>query len=154
MTVNDLFNSKDCLEISIELANKIGLNNAIIYTEIRKAKKENHIDLFSKQDLIFVKEKYLPFFSIKTIQRSLEFLLDKGYIKSRKIKPEEAKEIVLRNKNNCKFKCEWCGCGCNVINEHHYPIPKSMGGVKTVKICQNCHYEFHSLCKISRKDGV
>ena len=56
MTVNDLFNSKDCLEISIELANKIGLNNAIIYTEIRKAKKENHIDLFSKQDLIFVKE--------------------------------------------------------------------------------------------------
>ena len=40
MTVNDLFNSKDCLEISIELANKIGLNNAIIYTEIRKLKKK------------------------------------------------------------------------------------------------------------------
>ena len=58
------------------------------------------------------------------------------------------------NKSNPKFKCEWCGCGCNVINEHHYPIPKSKGGTDIVKICPNCHSEFHSLYKISRKGGV
>ena len=49
--------------------------------------------------------------------------------------------MVLKNKSNPKFKCEWCGCGCNIINEHHYPIPKSMGGTKIVRICPNCHSE-------------
>jgi hypothetical protein len=154
MTVKDLFNSKNTLQVDIGLAEQIGLHNSVVYTEIKKAKKENSIDLFNKQDLAFVQKRYLPFFSIKTIQRSLGFLLDKGYITADRIKPEEAKEIVLKNKHNCKFKCEWCGCGCNVINEHHYPIPKSMGGTKIVRICPNCHYEFHSLYKISRKDGV
>ena len=140
MTVKDLFNSKNTLQVDIGLAEQIGLHNSVVYTEIKKAKKENNIDLFNKQDLAYVQKRYLPFFSIKTIQRSLSFLLDK--------------EIVLKSKHNCKFKCEWCGCGCNVINEHHYPIPKSMGGTKIVRICPNCHYEFHSLYKISRKDGV
>ena len=77
-----------------------------------------------------------------------------GYIEAETLTPEKAKEMVLKNKSNPKFKCEWCGCGCDVINEHHYPIPKSMGGTKIVRICPNCHYEFHSLYKISRKDGV
>lgn len=154
MTVKDLFNSENTLQVDIELAEQIGLRNAIVYTEIKKAKRENGIDLFDKQYLSFTQRERLPFFSTKTIQRSLEFLLSKGYMTSSKINQEEVKEIVLKNKRNCKFKCEWCGCGCNVINKHHYPTPKSMGGTEIVNICPNCHYEFHSLYKIGRKDGV
>ena len=77
-----------------------------------------------------------------------------GYIEVETLTSEKAKEMVLKNKSNPKFKCEWCGCGCNIINEHHYPIPKSMGGTKIVRICPNCHYEFHSLYKINRKGGI
>jgi hypothetical protein len=151
MTVKNLFNSKNTLQVDIELAEQIGLHNAIVYTVIKNAKIENSIDLFDKQYLFFIQRERLPFFSTKTIQRSLEFLLSKGYVVLSETSPEEAKEIVLKNKRNCKFKCEWCGCGCNVINKHHYPIPKSMGGANLVNICPNCHCEFHSLYKIGGK---
>lgn len=57
---------------------------------------------------------------------------------------EEVKELVLKRKNT-GFTCEWCGCKTIAIQYHHYPIPKHKGGTKTVKICPNCHYEFHAL---------
>ena len=59
---------------------------------------------------------------------------------------EKAKEIVLKNKNK-GFICEWCGCKTNAIQEHHFPIPKSKGGKDIVKICPNCHYEYHLIIK-------
>lgn len=68
-----------------------------------------------------------------------------GYISENTLSYEEIKEIVLKEKENAKFVCEWCGRKCNILNEHHYPIPKSKGGTETVKICPNCHAEFHSV---------
>ena len=154
MNLDDLFDSNDKIQIYPELAKEIGLHNSVVYSEIIKATNENNIDLSNKQDLIFIQKKYLPFLSVSTIQRSIVFLKNNGYIEVETLTSEKAKEMVLKNKSNPKFKCEWCGCGCNVINEHHYPIPKSMGGTKIVRICPNCHYEFHSLYKISRKGGI
>lgn len=57
---------------------------------------------------------------------------------------------VLKNKKMKglgygSLTCTWCGVNTVVLHEHHYPIPKSKGGTKTVSICPNCHYEFHSL---------
>ena len=43
--------------------------------------------------------------------------------------------------------CEWCNCKTVVLHKHHYPIPKSEGGTKTVSICPNCHHEFHYFSK-------
>lgn len=76
---------------------------------------------------------------------SFEKLRKLGYISESKLSYEQIKEIVLKEKENAKFVCEWCGCKCNILNEHHYPIPKSKGGTETVKICPNCHAEFHSV---------
>ena len=154
MNLDDLFDSKDKIRLYPKLAKEIGLHNSIVYSEIIKASNENRIDLSNKQDLIFIQKKYLPFFSVSTIQRSIVFFKNYWYIVVDTLTSEKAKEMVLKNKSNPKFKCEWCGCGCNVINEHHYPIPKSMGGTKIVRICPNCHYEFHSLYKTSRKGGI
>lgn len=42
-------------------------------------------------------------------------------------------------------RCEWCKCSTVVTHAHHYPISRSRGGKKTVRVCPNCHYEFHRL---------
>ena len=63
--------------------------------------------------------------------------------------PERAKLLVMQRKWHGD-KCEWCGCKTYALQEHHYPVPKCKGGVKTVMICPNCHAEYHLLFK----DGV
>lgn len=40
MTVKDLFNSKNTLQVDIGLAEQIGLHNSVVYTEIKKLKKK------------------------------------------------------------------------------------------------------------------
>lgn len=55
---------------------------------------------------------------------------------------ETIKNETLQNKETGE-KCEWCGCMTSVIHEHHHPIPKRLGGTSVVRICSNCHAEFH-----------
>lgn len=83
--------------------------------------------------------------SISSLSNGFKRLKSFGYIKEKHLSYEQIKKIVLEEKENAKFVCEWCGCKCNILNEHHYPIPKSKGGTETVKICPNCHSEFHSV---------
>lgn len=59
---------------------------------------------------------------------------------------EEAKNLVMKRKGQGN-KCEWCGSKTFALQEHHYPIPKSKGGTKTVSICPTCHYEYHLIIK-------
>ena len=40
-------------------------------------------------------------------------------------------------------KCQWCGILTSVLHKHHYPISKCNGGNEIVRICPNCHHEFH-----------
>lgn len=50
-------------------------------------------------------------------------------------------------------KCEWCGKTTSAIHKHHHPIPKRLGGQRTVNICPNCHCEFHKREYESTKQG-
>lgn len=128
------------------LAKEIGLNGAIVLSAIELYRKEN-----SKKNNVIdykcIQGKYLPFYSICTISRIVKRLVDTGYLDKIKMTPEQIKNMVIQNKNFPLFSCEWCGCGCNILHEHHYPTPKRLGGTKTVKICPNCHYEFHAISK-------
>ena len=45
------------------------------------------------------------------------------------------------------YCCAWCKSDTLVLHEHHYPIPKSEGGTDIVKLCPNCHAEYHYLEK-------
>ena len=56
---------------------------------------------------------------------------------------QQIKDAVLGEKEKADKVCEWCGCKTTVLHRHHYPIPKRLGGTKTVNICSNCHAEFH-----------
>lgn len=56
----------------------------------------------------------------------------------------EAKIPQALNLDNTK-QCQWCKCQTKVINQHHFPIPKSEGGGDVVEICPNCRFEYHAL---------
>ena len=59
---------------------------------------------------------------------------------------EQAKELVLQRKGQGD-SCEWCGTKTFALQEHHYPIPRYKGGKETVRICPNCHSEYHLILK-------
>ena len=72
-------------------------------------------------------------------------LLKKGAIKA----IDTDMEKYLRNKNLSGFgvgnkKCAWCGIRTAVLDRHHYPVPKRLGGKQIVEVCPNCHREFHA----------
>jgi hypothetical protein len=56
--------------------------------------------------------------------------------------------ILLKNKKLSglgygTLVCEWCKVSTTVLHKHHYPISKKFGGDEVVRICPNCHNEFH-----------
>ena len=56
------------------------------------------------------------------------------------------REFTIKNSHK-GLKCEWCGNESYILQQHHYPIPRSKGGTNIVNICPNCHYTYHSLIK-------
>jgi hypothetical protein len=52
---------------------------------------------------------------------------------------------LIKNKINHLYECSWCLSQSYVIHAHHHPIRKCNGGIQTIKICANCHFEFHYL---------
>jgi hypothetical protein len=83
-------------------------------------------------------------FSRSTICRYLK------RINFQELTQEQIKEISLNLEKN--KTCEWCNELTSTIEEHHYPIPKRNGGIEVVKICPNCHSNFHKV-ETSRNKG-
>ena len=84
-----------------------------------------------------------PKITISRIKKELKKL---GYIEEETFDPYQAQNKVIREKNS-GITCEWCGYKTNAIQEHHFPIPKCKGGKEVVKICPNCHFEYHRIMK-------
>jgi hypothetical protein len=86
-------------------------------------------------------------FSKVAIARMKRRLHKRGLLSGKPtITPQELKKISIEKSHNGD-KCEWCGEECYILHEHHYPIPERLGGTQTVRICPNCHYTYHLLCK-------
>jgi hypothetical protein len=88
-------------------------------------------------------------YQINSVRQSLISLTDAGWLLTSRIDGVKAKD-VLKQKTPQKHtlfnsSCEWCLCSTISTHKHHYPVPKSQGGTKTVDICANCHFEFHQL---------
>lgn len=83
--------------------------------------------------------------SRNSISKWINSLVKLGYIQL--ISDENIVEILkakfLQGLGYGNEKCQWCGILTSVLHKHHYPIPKCKGGTKTVRICPNCHHEFH-----------
>lgn len=150
MNLNSLFEDEYLLYVDKDLIKKLNLHAAITLAGLKNVlKKKIQISLMRMESLMksISSKNTSRFFSLKTIHRSIKFLESHGYLSQKQMPSEKIKDSMLKVKANPKYICEWCNCGCNVLNEHHYPVPKSKGGTKTVKICPNCHYEFHSMEK-------
>lgn len=84
--------------------------------------------------------------SKRTTQKAVSGLLKNKYI--RKLTDlEKFNYLNSKNLNNSEtgfIKCAWCKINTNIIHEHHYPISRSNGGNNVVKICPNCHSDFHA----------
>lgn len=72
-----------------------------------------------------------------------------GLLEFREYNPSDVKEILTKkNLINTGIgfeRCSWCQTNTYTLHEHHFPIYKADGGLKTVNICPNCHQEFHTL---------
>ena len=119
------------------IACKVGTKGAVVYQAICDL-QENNIEA-TTQNI----HDYIGFLSSKIIQNNL-IKLKKANLISNNMETEEIKNMVISGEYKNK-KCEWCGDYSMVLNEHHYPIPRSEGGTETVSICPNCHYGFHYL---------
>ena len=77
-----------------------------------------------------------------------EYLKENGLLIRNTNLPYSIKDILSNKSPQSGIgveSCEWCKCKTIILHEHHFPIPKKDGGNETVKICPNCHYEFHYL---------
>lgn len=66
---------------------------------------------------------------------------------------------IIKTKNHKNLgigdrECEWCKINTYVLHEHHYPIKKKDGGTEIVKICPNCHHEFHYLENVIKVKNI
>ena len=129
--------SDEVLEVDKNLAIRLGLNNAIIYSCSMKERTTNANHL----------SKILTFFSKSTIKRSIAHLKAAGFLKEESREPEELKSRVINGHHLKDKTCEWCEGRSMVLHEHHYPIPRRLGGKDVVNICPNCHYGYHYLEK-------
>lgn len=97
--------------------------------------------------------------TVKSVSDGIKKLIEADYITEVNID-----DIVHHLKNNGLnglgvgvYKCSWCGIKTNVIDKHHYPIPRSEGGTEVIEICPNCHAEYHrceSSYVINEDDGT
>jgi hypothetical protein len=136
------FGTPDSFPIDSGMAEKIGLHPAVIYGYI----KHNNINIFTYDQLTGLSGAL----SIVTIKRGLKVLENQGYIKKRKLTPEEKKSILTRNEANKESGvgtavCSWCKCKTYSLHKHHYPTPRECGGKDIVLICPNCHCNFHAI---------
>ena len=85
---------------------------------------------------------------LETARKSLTSLLLQGKVTSKQFTALEA-ALFCKQKPALSFfagkRCDWCKSSSIVLEGHHYPIPRSEGGTKTVSICPGCHAEFHAL---------
>ena len=95
----------------------------------------------TKTDIIM--QTQLSKVTVNRIKKKLENL---KLLDTQEFDANSAKEFTIKNSHK-GLKCEWCGKESYVLQQHHYPIPRSKGGTETVNICPNCHYTYHSLIK-------
>lgn len=87
-------------------------------------------------------------FSRDSVIKALDLLLDAGLLIERTFDRFESQEKCAQKEPQNGFgdcRCEWCKGKTCILEEHHYPIPRSEGGAEIVQICGSCHREFHFL---------
>lgn len=133
------------LSVSRKLAVEIGLHEATVIAAVKELPLLDFKHIYNIQML----SNKMPYFNSKTILRIIERLQASEAIRLVEIDDKRKVEFLISKDLNGygvgNLACGWCGINTLVLHEHHYPIPRSQDGTKTVSICPNCHYEFHTM---------
>ncbi|MGE4510066.1 MAG: hypothetical protein AB7D43_03085 [Sulfurimonadaceae bacterium] len=89
---------------------------------------------FSKQDLIL--HTCLTLTELESAMSKIEMLTIKTSMDDQKV-------FNLLNKKNSQDGCLFCGYSKTFLDKHHYPVRQKDGGIETIRLCPNCHREFH-----------
>lgn len=105
----------------------------------------------NKEGDLFIPKKMVAMYGKLSLFLGMIIIGDKCVSKSQvrsvkkifkeKLKPEDIKRIVLTRKS--KKICDWCKSPCYILEEHHYPTKRSLGGKDIVSICGKCHSDYH-----------
>lgn len=128
------------IKFNVELACKLGVEVSSLYSII--------VDMSNGCNIVFIDLKQVvkrfPILEYATARRNLQKLSDGGYIKVLEGKEKVERLSYFKRDNPYGHEiCEWCNSQVITLESHHYPIPKSEGGKKTVDICPDCHSAFH-----------
>lgn len=88
--------------------------------------------------------------SDETINNSIKQLISKKYISAQRyeVDPHEAAAKVQAKTPQyieSGVVCDWCSGLTLRLHSHHFPVPAKDKGKETVRICANCHDEYHYL---------
>ena len=128
----------------VDVAKEVGVGGAVIVWYLEKDKKSHNGKCLTYANLKEFTEVF-PFLTLRQVERIVKNLEKKRWIEREEINPEEIVEKLKSKSIEKPYICEWCGEKVAVVDEHHYPIPKSKGGIDVVRICPNCHYTFHRI---------
>ena len=111
--------------------------------------KEYDIKMFDSRDIEFL----MPFLSNHQIRNLIDKMKEFHLLNEFNFQEEVAVNLLkskspsIFNGHEGKFSlCEWCNSQTLLLHKHHYPKRKKDGGKDVVKICANCHQEFHYMC--------
>lgn len=122
----------DSVFINKEILKKVGVSESFTHACIHW-KKTRNTKILSETIGI----------SSKTVSAHIKKLIKFGYLQNISHTQEEIKKEL--EKIEKKEICEWCYETVFYLEEHHYPIPKRKNGTEVVRICPNCHRNFHRL---------
>lgn len=88
--------------------------------------------------------------SKNSVSRTINSLIKKDYIEKKINYSDDEVFNILKKSNLYEKCCIFCGYSKSTLDEHHYPIRAKNGGTKTIKLCANCHREFHELADYNR----
>ena len=145
--ITNLVQNTDTIYINKKLSKSISLEAATTLAFI-----DNYLEN-NKNVLTVVKlKKEMSFWGGKHIETQLKKLEKNNYIKIENESPYVVKNFLsTKNLNGLgvgEKTCPWCGGKTVVLHEHHFPIPKHLGGTETEFICPGCHYEYHYLASL------
>lgn len=147
LDLEKIVDNSEVISIDKALATEVGLKASVIMGCINNLMKNND-DIITISKLVDT----VPCSSEKLISSQLNKLKKAGYIAFEKFTPYEIQNILskkhLDGRGIGDKTCPWCNGKTIVLHEHHFPVPKSLGGTDTIFICPGCHYEYHHLVTI------
>lgn len=108
-------------------------------------------EIFKRQSIL---ERLLNYYFLDSALdiSDWKILVEKGFAEERKNPPEhianflKTKKPQIINLEESRLpRCSWCGSQTFRLQHHHYPIPRSEGGLDIIPICASCHDEYHFL---------